>query len=160
MWAAHVRLWSKLTPRNFTVFSKLIVRSLIFRMKSAGMCLLRVNRMATVLLTEILKPHSPKNVAVSVGYRWTSLDKAGRFGPDIELSSANCASLRPFDDSGSWLIMMTNSSGLGTLPSVVPLSRKYVLDMAATTRTWIELSFRKSSTNLSTLPWRPSCYVF
>ena len=74
--------------------------------------------MATVLLTEILKPNSSKNFAVSVRYRWTSLNKADRFGPDfhIELSSANSASLKPFDDSGKSLIKMMNSGGLGTLP--------------------------------------------
>ena len=118
MCAAHVRTWSKMTPRNFTVFSILIVTSLIFRMTSVGMCLLRVKRMAIVLLTEILKPHSSKNFAVSVRYRCTSLNNAETFGPnfDIELSSANSASLTPFVDSGRSLIMMMNSSGLSTLP--------------------------------------------
>ena len=74
--------------------------------------------------------HSLKNFAVSVRYRWTSLDKAERFGPDfhIELSSANSASLTPFDDSGKLVIMIRNSSGLSILPCGVPFSRKCALE--------------------------------
>ena len=82
----------EVTPRSLTIFSNLIVTSLVFRMTSSvGICLLRYKRFATVLLIEILKPHSWKKFSVAVRYRWTSLDKADRFGPDfhIELQSAN-----------------------------------------------------------------------
>ena len=85
---------------------------------SVGMCLLRQKKISTALLIEIFKPHSSKNFAVSTGYRWMSLDKADRLGPDfhIELKSVNSASLTPFDDSGKSLIMTMNSSGVDTLP--------------------------------------------
>ena len=66
MCVAHARPWSKVTPMNFTVFSNLILTSLIFRMISVGMYLLRVKRKATVYFTEILKPHSSKYFTVFV----------------------------------------------------------------------------------------------
>ena len=49
MTAVHLRPWSKITPRNFTAFSNLIVSSLIFWMTSVEICLLPEKRMATVL---------------------------------------------------------------------------------------------------------------
>src|SRR6218665_3568138 len=149
-------LWSKMTPRNFAVFS-IVIWWLFILILSLGILFLLVKRTPVVLVMEILNPFSSLQVFILSSAHCILSWRFCMSGPaaNIALSSAKRVRSTLFILVFKSFLIMMNSIGDIILPCGVPFSCLSLSDRADPTLTWKDLLPKKFVIQLSMCPWTP-----